>query len=356
MQQEIASGDTEGLTHFARVNLERAVPLIAAASKDAQLIVSAGRFDEARTLTLRGCKTPRGTHQQIELVGLKSLMEGDSSASLDVSELSHVPSDAALAVGTVVDMDQWYQSTIELMSRVSQREGQQFQRDIERMSQELFGLPIDKALGALGDQLTVAVSSDGDLVSAVIYTLSIKDREVVTKINEDPQTPAQWYSNALIHSQSGNAVEARRAYLQFFQSNVKAVDPYQSFASLLRLQEDRNGAVRGPFEIPFDLRQVRQQRAVEWLTGFEKENLLSVSTKLISFGGILIQGYDAIQEIRYGVNQDQPDRTFPIPQEILQRELTKDETRIWPGSAIQFVVVQFVYKNGESSELYRCEP
>ncbi|TWU44759.1 hypothetical protein Poly51_58250 [Rubripirellula tenax] len=183
LQEEIQSGNADGMTHFARANLERVVPLAVAVSKEAQLIVSAGRFDEAKTLTLKAFKTVSGTQQQIELVGKDSLFEGASSASMNKNELAHVPADAALAVGTVVNMNQWYQSAIESMSRVSQDNGQEFQRDVERTTLELVGLPIDKALGAFGNQLTVSASSDADLVHGVVYRLSIKNRKVVEEMN-----------------------------------------------------------------------------------------------------------------------------------------------------------------------------
>ncbi|TWU44756.1 Serine/threonine-protein kinase PknE [Rubripirellula tenax] len=418
---------------------------------------------------------------------------------------------------------------------------------------------------------TGRIATSTEQIAMTLDQMQNQFREIASKINEDPQTPAQWYANAIIHAKSGNATEARRAYLQFFESNLNVVDPFQSFASLLRLQEgtagaretfaaipgdaalparqlasiglqpqaeqrerlqllanqhpefgpayfalsetiqskppydmtltekiakkklldeylrlhdigqvlkyyldqsqleqpiasaqalieklqdvdeeqlnhpikmstdvspvnvheimlwqgqlrfqfaedarspeyrfsaedefaslsperpkqttqflqgiafdpglttaetltlprandhgeieiryqDRNGVARGPFLLPFDIRQTRQQKAIEWLTVFDKENLIAVSKKSIGFSGILSSGYDAIEQIRYGLNKDQPDQTFPIPTEILQRKLTSDETRVKPGSAIQFVVVQFAYKDGTSSELYRCEP
>ena len=72
------------------------------------------------------------------------------------------------------------------------------------------------------------------------------------QVNDDPQSPVEWYANAIIHAKSGNQLEARRAYLSFFASNLNVVDPYASFARLLRLQEGAAGAKETFGEIPGD--------------------------------------------------------------------------------------------------------
>lgn len=72
----------------------------------------------------------------------------------------------------------------------------------------------------------------------------------IQKITEQPQTPTEWYANALIHARSGNQLEARRAYLKFFQNPLNVIDPFQSFAQLLKLQEGVAGARQSFAAIP----------------------------------------------------------------------------------------------------------
>lgn len=58
----------------------------------------------------------------------------------------------------------------------------------------------------------------------------------------DPKRPDEFYHNARIQELGGDMVNARRSYLAFANFDVDAIDPYQRFATLLRVQDGRAGA------------------------------------------------------------------------------------------------------------------
>lgn len=84
---------------------------------------------------------------------------------------------------------------------------------------------------------TKSVAENTGKIVKTLEQLQADFSQVVDKLNSNPQTPSEWYANALIHSKSGNALEARRAYLEFFKFDLNVIDPYQKFAVLLRVQE-----------------------------------------------------------------------------------------------------------------------
>jgi outer membrane biosynthesis protein TonB len=58
----------------------------------------------------------------------------------------------------------------------------------------------------------------------------------------DPKRPDEFYHNARVQELGGDMVNARRSYLAFANFDVDAIDPYQRFATLLRVQDGRAGA------------------------------------------------------------------------------------------------------------------
>ena len=57
------------------------------------------------------------------------------------------------------------------------------------------------------------------------------------------KTPEEHYHNARVHELGGNFAAARTAYSQFLASNLDVLDPWQSFATMLKAQEGRAGAL-----------------------------------------------------------------------------------------------------------------
>jgi uncharacterized protein YoxC len=58
----------------------------------------------------------------------------------------------------------------------------------------------------------------------------------------DPKRPDEFYHNARVQELGGDMVNARRSYLAFASFDIDAIDPYQRFATLLRVQDGRAGA------------------------------------------------------------------------------------------------------------------
>jgi hypothetical protein len=58
----------------------------------------------------------------------------------------------------------------------------------------------------------------------------------------NPERPDQFYHNARIHELGGDMLNARQSYLGFARFNVEAIDPYERFATLLKVSDGRAGA------------------------------------------------------------------------------------------------------------------
>jgi serine/threonine protein kinase len=97
-----------------------------------------------------------------------------------------------------------------------------------------------------------AVESNTERIAVTLEQMQAQFSEVVSELHEDPQTPTEWYANALLHAKSGNNGEARRAYLKFFTFDIDVVDPFQNFAMLLKLQEGAASARETFATIPGD--------------------------------------------------------------------------------------------------------
>lgn len=58
-----------------------------------------------------------------------------------------------------------------------------------------------------------------------------------------PKTPEEHYHNARIQELKGNFSAARQAYTQYLQSNLEVIDPWLNYATMLKAQEGRAGAI-----------------------------------------------------------------------------------------------------------------
>jgi hypothetical protein len=56
-------------------------------------------------------------------------------------------------------------------------------------------------------------------------------------------TPEAHYHNARIHELGGNFSAARKEYTEFLAANLNVIDPWQSYATMLKAQEGRAGAL-----------------------------------------------------------------------------------------------------------------
>jgi hypothetical protein len=57
------------------------------------------------------------------------------------------------------------------------------------------------------------------------------------------KTPEEHYHNARIHELGGNFGAARKEYAEYLSSNLEALDPWQSYAAMLKAAEGKAGAV-----------------------------------------------------------------------------------------------------------------
>lgn len=59
---------------------------------------------------------------------------------------------------------------------------------------------------------------------------------------ENAQTPAEHYHNAIVYEQRGDSANARKEYMAFAEADVDAIDVFERFARLVRVQDGRAGA------------------------------------------------------------------------------------------------------------------
>ncbi|TWT39801.1 Serine/threonine-protein kinase PknH [Thalassoglobus neptunius] len=132
--------------------------------------------------------------------------------------------------------------------------------DVDKTTQENVIRP-DKSLAVIAES-SKSVAESTEKIALTLDQMQKRFGDFSKQVNDDPQSPAEWYANAIILARSGNQLEARRAYLSFFACNLNVVDPYASFARLLRLQEGTAGARETFGEIPGD-RTIPARRLVE---------------------------------------------------------------------------------------------
>jgi hypothetical protein len=58
-----------------------------------------------------------------------------------------------------------------------------------------------------------------------------------------PKTPEEHYHNARVHELGGNFVSARKEYAEYLTANLETIDPWLSYAAMLKAQEGKAGAL-----------------------------------------------------------------------------------------------------------------
>ena len=59
----------------------------------------------------------------------------------------------------------------------------------------------------------------------------------------EPKTPEEHYHNARMHELGGNFAAARKSYAEYLSANLEAIDPWLSYAEMLKASEGRAGAL-----------------------------------------------------------------------------------------------------------------
>ena len=61
-------------------------------------------------------------------------------------------------------------------------------------------------------------------------------------VKPDPQTPQDWYHNAVVQVADGNEAQARKSLEQFLKSKADYIDPHLQYQRILKAQEGLSGA------------------------------------------------------------------------------------------------------------------
>ncbi|MBG79292.1 MAG: hypothetical protein CMJ39_01110 [Phycisphaerae bacterium] len=108
--------------------------------------------------------------------------------------------------------------------------------------QDRLGL-VEVSLGQIEDQTNEINATTARIESSVNRVEEgISQLGQAGGIISDPQTAAQWYSNARMYELKGDFANARRAYLQCLAQMPDKIDAHLSFVDFLKMQEGRVGA------------------------------------------------------------------------------------------------------------------
>jgi hypothetical protein len=118
----------------------------------------------------------------------------------------------------------------------------------------------------------------------------------------NPERPDQFYHNARVHELGGDFLNARQSYVAFARFNVDAIDPYERFATLLKVSEGKAGAR----EVLGALRETNKTPSLElaWLQLAEDATrtakITEFAAKRPEFGPALYALADEYSEDRLG--------------------------------------------------------
>lgn len=93
---------------------------------------------------------------------------------------------------------------------------------------------------------TTAIRSDTARIATSVEEIAKRFDSIATSTRglvPNPSTPEEHYHNARIHELGGNFAAARKAYADYLASNLEMLDPWQSYATMLKAQEGRAGAL-----------------------------------------------------------------------------------------------------------------
>jgi hypothetical protein len=94
-----------------------------------------------------------------------------------------------------------------------------------------------QAVGAM----TAQMAKDGGAVEAIAKRF--ENIAASGGLVPNPKTPEEHYHNARVHELGGNFILARKEYAEYLSANLEALDPWMSYAAMLKAQEGRAGAI-----------------------------------------------------------------------------------------------------------------
>ncbi len=91
---------------------------------------------------------------------------------------------------------------------------------------------------------TVAIRSNTSKIAASVEEMASRFDSLAKTggIIPGADTPEEHYHNARIHELGGNFAAARKEYSEYLTANLELLDPWQSYAAMLKAQEGRAGA------------------------------------------------------------------------------------------------------------------
>nr|MDQ2659079.1 hypothetical protein [Verrucomicrobiota bacterium] len=92
---------------------------------------------------------------------------------------------------------------------------------------------------------TTAIRSDTSKIAASVDEIAKRFDSLGATggVIPNAKTPEEHYHNARIHELGGNFAAARKEYAEYLSSNLEVIDPWQSYAAMLKAQEGRAGAL-----------------------------------------------------------------------------------------------------------------
>jgi hypothetical protein len=89
--------------------------------------------------------------------------------------------------------------------------------------------------------MSVQMAKDGGAVEAIAKRF--ENIASTGGLIAAPKTPEEHYHNARVHELGGNFVSARKEYAEYLAANLEAIDPWLSYAAMLKAQEGKAGAL-----------------------------------------------------------------------------------------------------------------
>lgn len=103
---------------------------------------------------------------------------------------------------------------------------------------------VEKKLDAVQED-TTAIRGDTARIAASVEEMAKRFDSLAGTggLIRNAKTPEEHYHNARVHELGGNFAAARKEYSEYLSANLETLDPWQSYATMLKAQEGRAGAL-----------------------------------------------------------------------------------------------------------------
>lgn len=103
---------------------------------------------------------------------------------------------------------------------------------------------VERKLDAVKED-TTAIRGDTAKIAASVEEIAKRFDSLAGTggLIRNARTPEEHYHNARVHELGGNFAAARKEYAEYLSANLETLDPWQSYATMLKAQEGRAGAL-----------------------------------------------------------------------------------------------------------------